>query len=196
MSLLSYCYFTLEQFDKSMDIIEKIIKLEPTNAEGYVRKGVLLPYMGRAKEALGPFTKALQLSESTPSKYTMCLVAAANICLILEDWGKALSYAEDALRIDKAIFAAELNKSIALKKLGKEKESLAAIEAILPKITDKYYLACAYAGLEDKQNMLKELDAAIKEDIASRVHAKLDPDFRDYRQDADFRKLVFVDAHK
>jgi hypothetical protein len=57
---------------------------------------------------------------------------------------------------------------------------------------DNYYRACTYAALGDKENMLKALTAAIKEDSARRrVESKTDPDFQDYREDPDFQKLVY-----
>ena len=38
--------------------------------------------------------------------------------------------------------------------------------------------------------MLKELEVAIKEDIGNKVSAKLDPDFAEYQDDPDFRKII------
>ena len=78
-----------------------------------------------------------------------------------------------------------------MKKLDKEKEAEKILQDILPEIENKYLRACASALLDDKEKMLKELEAAIEEDSGRKVVAKFDPEFTDYREDPDFRKLVY-----
>jgi hypothetical protein len=75
--------------------------------------------------------------------------------------------------------------------LERAEEANLILQDVLTRTEGRYNRACAFAVLGDKENMLKELAAAIKEDSAHRVDAKFDPEFADYREDPDFRKLVY-----
>jgi hypothetical protein len=53
-----------------------------------------------------------------------------------------------------------------------------------------YEKACAFALLGDKDNMLIQLSVAIRDDQAYKVFAGRDPDFAQYQQDPEFKKIV------
>jgi hypothetical protein len=114
--------------------------------------------------------------------------------LVGGNWEEALSDAEESLQIDAGGDASTINKCIALKKLGREEEADTILRDKLPTIKGKYYRACAFAVLGDRANMLVELEAAIEDNSVRRVWAKSDPDFADYREDPDFRKLVYGES--
>ena len=115
----------------------------------------------------------------------------SNASLLAGNWKEALSDAEEALQIQPKDYVILINKCIALKKLDRGEEVETILQDILPEIENKYLCACAFAVLGDKEMMLKELEAAIEEDSRMRVRAKFDPEFTDYREDPDFRKLVY-----
>lgn len=120
------------------------------------------------------------------------LVSRSNVFLLAGNWEKALSDAERALLIEPEYSAAVINKCIALKKLNKAEEANEILQKVLTETKHKYLRACTFAVLGDKKNMLKELAAAIEEDSSNKVNAKSDPDFADYQDDPDFRKLIYI----
>ena len=137
------------------------------------------------------YSEALKYTAERSKAQDRIFSNRSNAHLIAGNWKEALSDVEKALQIDPEDSVAVLNKCIALKKLGREEEAKDIIQGILPEIEEDYYRACAFAVLGEKKKMLKELEVAIEEDSGKRVDAKFDPDFADYRDDPDFRKLVY-----
>jgi tetratricopeptide (TPR) repeat protein/NAD-dependent SIR2 family protein deacetylase len=185
----SYC--ATENFEKALEISEMIITKDPNNFVGYENKGRVFLYLGRFKDAISTFTKELEYTKDSKEKYDMCVTSRSNAFLLDENWSSALSDAEAALKANSENSSALGNKCLALKKLDRKDEAMEIARATLPKIEDAYFRACYFAILEDKSNILKELEKAIKEDSLRRVDAKIDPDFVAYREDSDFRKLVY-----
>ena len=113
---------------------------------------------------------------------------------MVSDWEGALSDAEEALKITPKAISDRVNKSIALKALGKGEKAEEIVRVVLDELGEKpaipYSRACALAVLGDKEKMLKALKAALEYDSQYRVKAKFDPDFAEYREDPDFQKLV------
>ena len=184
----SYC--AIEKFDKSLEISERMIQCAPTDYRGYDRKGISLVYLGKLKDAIASYDEALKYTAKKSQQETV-FVSMANARLLAGDWDGALSDTESALKIVPESSAATINKCIALKKLDRADEANQILKDFLTKAENKYYRANALAVLGDKENMLKELAVAIEEDSRNRVNAKFDPDFADYREDTDFRKLVY-----
>lgn len=187
--VLSYIY--TEDFEKALEMSEKMIKQAPSDYRGYGLKGLSLIYLNRVKDTIASYSEALKYTSPKSKEQEIVLAGMANALLIDGNWEEALSDAEKALQIDPKDYTAIINRCIALKKLGREEEAEKILKDVLPEIEDKYMRACAFATLGDKKNMLKELKAAIKEDSGYKVDAKFDPDFIDYREDPDFKKLVY-----
>ena len=181
----------IEDFEKALKISEKMIKQAPNDFRGYWRKASSLLHFNRLKEAITSYSEALEYTAEKAKTQAVVLVNRSNALLIAGNWEEALSDTEKALQIDPESCVAIINKCIALKKLDKKNEAKKILQDNLLKIKSKYLRACAFAVLGDKENMLKELVAAIEEDSGKRVDAKFDPDFVDYREDPDFRKLVY-----
>ena len=191
MQLMTRSYINIEQFDKALEISEKMIKEDPQYFLGYFRKGFSLMFLGRFVEAITSYNKALELVADKSVERATIEGNISNALLITGDLKGALAAAERALLIYPKDYGIVLNKCIALKRLGKEAEAKQIVINILPEIQDSYLRACAYATLADKQNMLKALEVAIEQDTKHRVYAKDDPDFTDYREDPEFRRLVY-----
>jgi len=119
------------------------------------------------------------------------LLQRSGALLMAGNWKDALSDAEKVLHIDPENIHAIVNKCMALKKLGREKAARSILQDFLPKIEKEHERASAFAVLDDKEKMLKELKAAINKSSVVRVDAKFDPEFTDYREDPDFHKLVY-----
>jgi len=185
---ISYLY--TEDYEKALEMSQKLITQAPSDFRGYWLKGLSLVYLHKLEEAIASFNKAFKYTGRETKAQATVLTSRSNAFLITGKWEKALSDIEKVLQIQPKAYVVIINKGIALKKLGKKKESERIIQEILPHIENKYTRACAFATLGDKKNMLKELEVAIKEDIGNKVSAKLDPDFAEYQDDPDFRKII------
>lgn len=186
-------YIWTEQFEKALEMSQRMISQAPGEYLGYYWKGRSLSYLGRdrIKEAIVNLNEALKHAGKEATNRVTVLTSRSNTYLVANNWDKALSDAEEALQLDAEEYAALLNKCIALKKLDNKKMAEKILKDNLPKIEDKYLRACAFSTLGNKVNMLKELKTAIKEDNKYRMFAKYDPDFEEYREDPDFRKYVY-----
>ena len=192
MDKLVSVYLWTEKIDECLKLSERIIQCAPTNYRGYRRKGSSLTRLSKLKDAIACYDEALKYTAEKSSERGIVLTARSNVRLLVGDWDKALSDAERALQADPEDYAAMINKCIALKKLNRVDEANSILQKVLTETKHKYLRAGAFAVLGDKENMLKELAPAIEEDSAHRVNAKFDPDFADYQDDPDFRKLVYV----
>jgi tetratricopeptide (TPR) repeat protein len=190
MRYMVLSYIWLEDFDKALETSKNIIRQDPSNFIGYQYKGISLTYLNRLEDALANYTQALSLTKK-PLQIANILIGRSNTLLITGKWGEALSYAERALQINPESEVGIINKCIALKKLDRKEEAAKIIQDILPKLKNKCSRSSAFTVLGDKKNMLKELKMAIDENSENRVRAKFDPDFADYREDPDFRRLVY-----
>ena len=184
-------YWAIEKFDKALKMSERMIQCAPTYYDGYRRKGISLVYLGTLKEAITSYNEDLKYTAKRSPEQETVFVLMSNARLLTGDWDGALSDTESALKIEPESSAATINKCIALKKLDRAEEAKQILQEVLTTVKDKYYRAGAFAVLGDKENMLKELAVAIEEDSSDKVNAKSDPDFADYREDTDFRKLVY-----
>jgi tetratricopeptide (TPR) repeat protein len=191
MGKLVSVYWWTEKFDKALKMSERMIRTTPTDYRGYLSKGQSLAYLGKLEDAITNYNEALKYTAEKSPEQGIVLTFGSNARLLTGDWEKALSVAEKALLIDPKDNVAMINKCIALKKLDRAEEANQILQNVLTKDEDKYHRAGAFAALGDKEDMLKELAGAIEENSAHRVNAKFDPDFADYREDPDFRKLVY-----
>lgn len=191
MGRIVLSYIWTEDFDKALEMSEKMITQAPDDFRGYWKKGHSLVCLNRLKDAIASYNEAVKYTTKNSKERAMILTGKSNVLLIDGNWGEALLNAERSLQINPKNNATVINRCIALKKLDRKEEAKEIIQKLLPEVTYKYMRACAFAVLDDKENMLKELEAAIEEDSGNRVDAKFDPDFADYREDPDFRKLVY-----
>lgn len=189
MDEMAFSYICTGQFEKALEISEQMINWVPST--GYWRKGTSLARLDRLEEAVASYSEALKYTAERSTAQAVVLASRSNALLIAGNWEQALSDAEKAVQIDPSNHIAIVNKCMALKRLGKEEEAKDILQDVLSETEDQYLRACAFAALGNREDMIRELDAAIKEHSRSRVSAKFDPDFADYREDPDFRKLVY-----
>ncbi|KAF5437705.1 Tetratricopeptide (TPR) repeat, partial [Candidatus Methanophagaceae archaeon] len=192
MDRIALSYSRTGKFDECLKMSERMIQCAPAHYSGYYRKGRCFVYLGKLEDAIASYDESLKYATEKTKHQSNVLVSRSNVFLLAGNWEKALSDAERALLIEPEYSAATINKCIALKKLNRAEEANEILQKVLTETKHKYLRACAFAVLGDKENMLKELAVAIEEDSSNRVDAKFDPDFADYRDDPDFRKLVYV----
>ena len=185
-----YAYTNTEQFEKALELSDRMIDLFPISYTGYYLRAQCLQHLNKPKDSIASYDEALKHATELKS-VSFLLTGRSNSHLMVGNWKEALSDAERSLEINPKGTPSFVNKCNALKRMGKEEKAVELLKNVLPEIKEKYLRACIFAVLDEKAMMLKELEAAIKEDIAYRVSAKFDPEFAEYRDDLDFKKLVF-----
>lgn len=186
-------YFYSGKPKKALGISKEIIKQAPTNYRGYYLEGITLVslYPNKLNGAIRSLNKALKYTAKSSTERSTVLISRSNAYLVAGRWKDAFSDAEKALHIEPKESSAVINKCHAMKKMGKGSEAAKILKDLLPEIEYKYDRACAFAILGDKKNMLKELKRAITKHRGYRTKARIHPEFADYREDSDFRKLVY-----
>jgi ubiquinone/menaquinone biosynthesis C-methylase UbiE len=159
---MAWSYIWTKNFGKAIEISEEIIKKDPSDHRGYLAKGHALIYSSKSKEAIMCLSEALKYVPERTRGSISILTSRSHAFLIAGRSEEALSDAESVLRIFPEDSASVLNKCIALKKLNKIQEAKKIIADFLPKIKYAYHRAAAFAVLEDKENMLRELGNAIE----------------------------------
>ncbi len=191
MDRMVWSYVYTEKFDKALEISENMVSFEPNDFRGYMNKALSFSHLNRIEDSISSLGEAIKYTKEKSTERANVLTSRSNAFLIAGRWEEALLDAEEALHIVPKLSVAVINNCMALRKMDRENEAKKILLEFLPNISDKYLRACAFAMLNDKENMLKELESAIKEDKGRMVAAKFDPDFAEYREDSDFRKLVY-----
>lgn len=191
MDGMFWSYLCTEQFEKAHDMSEKAIKKSPDDFRGYTNKGLSFIHLNKIEDSIASYSEALKYTTEKSEERAVVLIGMSNVFLIAGNWSEALSDAEKALQMQPKNYTSLINKCIALKKLGRGEEAETILQDIVSKTEDGYLRVGAFAVLDDREEMLKELEAAIEEDSGTIVRAKFDPEFTDYREDPDFRKLVW-----
>jgi tetratricopeptide (TPR) repeat protein len=181
-------------FEKALQISEKAVVKAPSNSDGYYEKGLALEHLKRYEDAIATFNQAFQHEEDLTKRNQYVVMSRSNVFLLQGNWEAALSDTEAVLRIDPKKYYALSNRCIALKKMGREEEATKILRDALPEVDDIYLRACYLATLSDRQDMLKTLTKAIQDDSYNRIRARIDPDFAEYQEDPDFRKLVYIEG--
>jgi len=181
--------FNLRLFDNALRCIEKLIRLKPNEFIYKYYKMRLLEYIN-IDDAI-KFSLDVLNSLKENSDKIMVMVALSNDYLMKNEYEDALKYADMVLSINPFSSASLINKCIALKKLGRQNEINDILENLPANLKGDYYNnACYFALINQKENMIKELKKAIKRTFRNKLQASIDPDFEQYRDDIDFKKIL------
>ncbi len=151
-----------EMYDEAIELLEKLIKLDPKNSNGYWQLGFELSKKGDRDKSIENYKKCIQLEPNSASAHNNMGVELDR----LEKYNEALKAYEMALSIDndKAIYHS--NKANVLNKLGKPDDSIATFKdaiTLLPNEENLYKgLLNILQKLERLDDMLEYYDLAIK----------------------------------
>lgn len=191
MELLSFSYLYIEDFKNAQITIDRMMERYPESPVPYYVQADLYHYTGDGDRALTSFKTALKYARTNEMK-SKIFASISAIKLFMTDFNGALNDAKESLKFSSTQKSvANINRSIALKNLGRTDESKKILDTVLKSERSHYLRACVFANLGDKENLFKELKLAIEEDSAYVIHAKTDPDFIDYRDDPRFKKIVY-----
>ncbi len=193
------------RYEEALAAADKAIELEPDLQVAHFTRSICLLNLRRPEEALAASERSIELHPDRPTGY----VAKSLALYLLKKYEEALAFADKAAERTPVIAASFLSKAMALKELGKYDEAEAvADEAVAqgPNFTDSYLVrAGIYALTRNKEKMLADLAKAVavwpsRADATRREvtdgAAFFKPlgggsDFDAFRDDPDFRRLVY-----
>jgi hypothetical protein len=192
MEMYRYClsFLFVDDVKNAETTIKRMAKLYEKSIFKYHLEATINRLHGKHPKALSLLQQALDLTTANEIK-AIILTSISNLKLIMNDAKGALADAEKALEIRKGDSVAMINRSIALKKLGRTDEAMKILDEVLKKESVPYFRSCVFAVMENKKEMLKELKLAVASDIRYIFSAKTDPDFIDYRDDPEFKEIVY-----
>lgn len=190
--------FRDSKYDDAVYYMQKAVNLDGANPDYWNVCGVALGRVQNREEAVICFDKAIALDPENT-------LAFSNKAHIYHQMGKEVESLE-AANAGLAVFQRNpqvyrnwegtlyFRKGQALYYLKRYQESLEAYDqalAIEPSMGGAWFnKACTYAQQQNKAEMLKHLDEAIRCDEKFIQEAPKDTDFKEYWQDSDFLKLI------
>jgi tetratricopeptide (TPR) repeat protein/NAD-dependent SIR2 family protein deacetylase len=198
---LALAYLSLDA-KRSLKMARSLIEENPEDYRAYEVAAMASEALGKPDDAVKHWSNALERTQPGSSDWAGYLNGRSNAFLMMGDAPNALRDAEEAIRSmgghEQAVAARDwslvLNRCLALKKLGRANEAHETTQGILLRMkgrgaSDYYLRAAAYAILDKKKEVFRELRNAIRLDSYNRLRAQVDPDFADYRSDPDFHRL-------
>ena len=126
--LLGFVYLWQRQHDNAIAKLEKVITLDPNDADGHAGLGEILIWVGRQEEAVGLVQKAMRLNPHYPVWYLDILAWAYTLTGRYEE---ALEVLDRALIRDPDFPSTHIVLAIIYGKTGKDKEARAEVAEIL-----------------------------------------------------------------
>ncbi len=183
--------WTKGQLPKAEEAFRKAIALEPDWPLPYNGLGLTLMHMEQFEEAEALFRTTIQLAPNWSRPYNDLAVLLRHTSRLDEAEAAALI----ALSLEPDSVANNNNYGNVLLKRGRieeaEEQYRKAIQLDPQEPAPYYNLACTAARRGDRSSMLAYLYAAIVLGDVFREEAARDEEFAAYRDDPDFRKLIY-----
>ncbi|WP_299459169.1 tetratricopeptide repeat protein [uncultured Microscilla sp.] len=197
-SVLGRSAFQEENYESASHYMQKALALDNSKSDYWNVQGVALGRLQNREEAIRCFDKALALNPQD----TLAFSNKAHVFHLMGKETESLAAANAGLAIYKQNpqiarsweGSLYFRKGQALFYLKQYEESHQAYDQALsiePLMGGAWFnKACTYAHQQNKTEMLKHLDQAIRCDAKFKWDAPKDTDFKAYWQDSDFRALV------
>ena len=174
-------YYSANQYPDALKAYKKAIDIDPNNIPAYNNKGNSLYMLEQYEDAEAAYDEAIRIALSAqlvPLRFPKDAIAA---------------YGE-AIRIDQKYAMVLYNKGNSLhrrRQYEKALECYAKALEIDPRYTDAVYnMACAYARLDKKEEMLARLKEAITREATCKKDAATEEDFATFSNDEDFQAII------
>ncbi len=181
----------LKRYDDAIGAFDKAIALKPDYPRAYNNKGIALKNTGKFDEAIAAYDKAIELKPDLVPAYNNKGIAL----FFLGKHDEAIKAFDKAIELKPADHYAYVSKGCSLTELGKYGEAVESFGKgidLKPDFGSAYYnRACALSLLGKKDEMAADLKRAIELDDRCREKARADADFDAFRDDPDFRRLVY-----
>lgn len=142
--LLGRSLVASKEFDKALPVVNGLLELDSTKAEGYYFRGLANRYLGRPQAAIADFIKNLSLK----AKEIQSLYHLGSLYMQLKDYRRAAAYFDDYLsqRKDAALLdSALLQSGLSHHLAGDQQQSSERLNTLIKKIPSSP-LAYAYLG--------------------------------------------------
>ena len=150
-----------QRYDEALECFEKIIGLEPRNADALYNRALCLQLASRTEEALLAYEKALVVDDRRTSSHY-------NLGVIWYHWKNnetAIACYDKALKLDPRHINSWYNKSLALSDAGRLQEAISCCNTVLEleptKFEAVYSKAWALQKLKDYDQALEVYDQAL-----------------------------------
>jgi tetratricopeptide (TPR) repeat protein len=168
---------------------DAVTDAEPDSYIGYWWLGRALTLQGRLDEAVRAFYDSIKHAEDDDEE-SRIMANLASVFNAKKEYDVALDYSEIALELNPGNPAAVLALGVALAATGNKRAASDHISANWGKLRDGYQRACGYAIMGQKDKMLEVLKEDLVDNPHHRVMALLDPEFRPYIFNHEFRALL------
>jgi len=180
-----------ELFQQAVQCYENALEIRENYPEAWNSKGNALFYLARYEEAIQSFDEALKLTHNrAPEAWNN----KGNTLAELGRYEEAIECYDESLSLRGDYPEAWNNKGNALYYLARYEKAINCFDMARKIRKDYpeawYNMAVAFAELRDKKNCLKALKEAMKHRPRLKEHAKPNPAFKAYWEDADFRSQV------
>jgi Tfp pilus assembly protein PilF len=153
--------------EEALDAHERAITADEANADAWFHKGVQLRHLGRLAEALDAFAVAAA-SETFAAENPGACANLGHVAQLLGHHDRARSALARAIEL----YTAQI-----------EQNTSGRAEAL-------YWRASTHALLGDRQEMLEDLEEAIRWVAKFAANARAETDFQAFWQDADFVRIT------
>lgn len=180
--------------EEALQALGEALSLDPNLVLALTARGAALVALERHEEALADFAQALEVDP----KSVVALTGKGAALVLLERHEEALEAFLGAVAQDPRNAPAWAGKGVVLVSLERSEEALEAFDeaiGLAPHYAPAWYnKACALAKLGRRGEMLETLRTAIGLDPSYEEKAREDKDLDTYRDDPDFRTMVFEEG--
>ena len=152
--MLGVIFYQTRQLQRSVDLIDRAIKINPNNAGFYSNRGLALQDLKQLDAAIASYDKAIQLKPESAIAY----YNRGNALKELKQLDAAIASYDQAIQLKPDYAEAHCNRGVALKDLEQFDASVASYDKAIQLSPD---YAEAYSNRGNALKDLKQLDAAV-----------------------------------
>jgi len=183
----SYLYFG--KYEESKKVIDKLILSHPDYYRGYYYSHIFYKVKNDETKALEYIDTAIAKSKDNSEK-SILLHYKITTCQFFNKIDEAYNLLNDYIKTYSEDEAAKVTKYSILSRKGDITQYMDEIKTYIQSIKGDYNKACIYAVIKNKEQVISFLEKCIMEDSRYKFTAKYDPDFYNYKDDSDFKKLI------
>lgn len=181
----------LNRQDDGARLLEKWVQAKPDDPQRWEWKGMAEAQTGRPEQALKSFEKCIELLQVKEGSHW---VGKGQMLSALKRDEEALKAFDKAITLSPKHEAAWNNRGGVLLRFGKYDEAIKSLDKAIelrPQWAESWYdRACAYSLKGDKAKAVTDLKKALELKPSLKAHASMDSDFKNLRNDPEFKKLT------
>lgn len=189
---LSHLHIILQQYQESLNTLDKALKIDPQNASTYFLRGLTLQEMGKEEDAI----KAYRFSTELDSDMIDAWIILGQLYQKRDD-PAAIQFFDNAVRVDTTNVFALHTKANYLQQVGQTEAAIQMYRKIIrydSGYTDAYFnTGLAYLELDSMQRAYQSFDITVKTDplnsqayyyrgLTAELTGKLNQAKRDFEQ--------------